>query len=62
MEIGKSIREFRVRQEMSQKAFAARIGITQQNIINYDNGVVKPSVDCLAKFEKNFQSHWMSCF
>jgi len=39
MEIGKSIREFRVRQKMSQKAFAARIGTTQQNISNYENGI-----------------------
>lgn len=54
MEIGKSIREFRVRQKMSQKAFAARIGTTQQNISNYENGVVQPSVDCLAKIAKEF--------
>lgn len=54
MEIGKSIRDFRVQQNMSQKAFAAKIGTTQQNISNYENGVVQPSVDCLAKIAKEF--------
>lgn len=54
MEIGKSIREFRIRQKMSQKAFAARIGTTQQNISNYENGIAQPSVDCLAKIAKEF--------
>lgn len=54
MEIGKSIREFRIRQKMSQKAFAARIGTTQQNISNYEKGIAQPSVDCLANIAKEF--------
>lgn len=54
MEIGKSIRDFRVQQNMSQKTFAAKIGTTQQNISNYENGIVQPSVDCLAKIAKEF--------
>lgn len=54
MEIGKRIREFRLRQKMSQKKFADLIGTTQQNISNYENGIAEPSVDCLAKMAQKF--------
>lgn len=54
MEIGKKIKEFRLRQKMSQKRFADLIGTTQQNISNYENSIAQPSVDCLAKIAQVF--------
>lgn len=56
MEINKRIREFRLQKKMSQKRFAELIGTTQQNISNYENGIVQPSIDCLTKIAQVFSA------
>ena len=54
MEFSKRIKEFRLQQNMSQKKFASVIGTTQQNISNYENGIVQPNLDCLTKMAQVF--------
>jgi DNA-binding helix-turn-helix protein len=47
LKLGHKLKDIRIKTGLSQKAFAERIGTTQQNISNYENGLTEPSLDCL---------------
>ena len=54
MNLGHKLKSLRVNQGLSQKAFAKRIGTTQQNISNYENELTEPSLDCLKRIASEF--------
>ena len=49
LKLGHKLKDIRIKTGLSQKAFAERIGTTQQNISNYENGLTEPSLDCLKR-------------
>lgn len=54
MQLGHQFKDLRNKTGLSQKAFAERIGTTQQNISNYENGLTEPSLDCLKRIASEF--------
>lgn len=54
LKLGHKLKDIRIKTGLSQKAFAERIGTTQQNISNYENGLTEPSLDCLKRIASEF--------
>lgn len=54
LKLGHKLKDLRTSAGLSQKAFAERIGTTQQNISNYENGLTEPSLDCLKRIASEF--------
>lgn len=54
LKLGHQLKVLRNKTGLSQKAFAERIGTTQQNISNYENGLTEPSLDCLKRMANEF--------
>lgn len=62
LEIGQNIKEIRLKNGMSQEAFAERIGVSRQTVINWEKGKSLPSVEkigviidqCSTSFEEIF--------
>lgn len=62
LEIGQNIKEIRLKNGMSQEAFAERIGVSRQTVINWEKGKSVPSVEkigviisqCSTSFEEIF--------
>lgn len=52
--MGRKLKDVRLKTGLSQKAFAERIGTTQQNISNYENGLTEPSLNCLERIASEF--------
>lgn len=53
--IGERIKTLRRMQQLSQKTFADKIGITQSTLSSYENGNATPSTDILLTIAKQFQ-------
>ena len=47
-EIGRRIKKFREAKKLSQKDFAAQIGVSNSRVSNWEQGVNRPDVDLLA--------------
>jgi transcriptional regulator with XRE-family HTH domain len=47
LKLGYRLKDIWIKTGLSQKAFAERIGSTQQNIGNYANGLTEPSLEVL---------------
>lgn len=47
-EIGSRIRKYRKDKKLSQKNFAALLGVSASRVNNWENGVNRPDVDILA--------------
>ena len=54
LKLGHKLKDIRIKTGLSQKAYAERIGTTQQNISNYENGLTEPSLDCLKRIASEF--------
>lgn len=54
MNLGKKLKSIRMNAGLSQRVFAMRIGTTQQNVSNYENGLTEPSLDCLTRIASEF--------
>ena len=52
--LGKKLKSIRMNAGLSQRVFAMRIGTTQQNVSNYENGLTEPSLDCLTRIASEF--------
>ena len=52
--LGKKLKSIRMNAGLSQRVFAMRIGTTQQNGSNYENGLTEPSLDCLTRIASEF--------
>ena len=50
--IGERIKEFRKRQGLTQRELAARIGTTQQNLAQYENGKRRPKPETVQRIAK----------
>ena len=48
-DIGKNIRELRVKKNMTQDALAESLFVTRQTVSNYETGKSRPDVDMLVK-------------
>lgn len=47
-EIGRRIRKYREERELSQKEFAALIGVSNSRVSNWEQGLNRPDADILA--------------
>lgn len=54
MNLGNKLKDIRINAGLSQRVFAMRIGTTQQNVSNYENGLAEPSIDCLKRIAGEF--------
>ena len=54
MNLGNKVKGIRINAGLSQRVFAMRIGTTQQNVSNYENGLTEPSLDCLIRIADEF--------
>lgn len=54
MNLGKKLKSIRMNAGLSQRVFAMRIGTTQQNVSNYENGLTELSLDCLTRIASEF--------
>lgn len=52
--LGKKLKSIRMNAGLSQRVFAMRIGTTQQNVSNYENGLTELSLDCLTRIASEF--------
>lgn len=52
--LGHKLKDIRLNAGLSQRSFAERIGSTQQNVSNYENGLTEPSLDCLKRIAGEF--------
>jgi len=52
--LGNKVKGIRINAGLSQRVFAMRIGTTQQNVSNYENGLTEPSLDCLIRIADEF--------
>ena len=48
-DIGKNIRQLRMRENMTQDELAAKLYVTRQTVSNYENGKSRPDVDMLER-------------
>ena len=53
-DIGKNIRELRLRKHMTQDALAESLFVTRQTVSNYETGKSRPDVDMLVKISEIF--------
>lgn len=51
-EIGSRIRKYRLERKIGQKAFAELIGVTNNRLSNWEQGINRPDADILAKICK----------
>jgi len=61
MDLGHKLKGIRLRTGLSQKTFAKRIGTTQQNVSNYENGITEPSLECLKLIASEFSVSLDDC-
>ena len=54
MVFGQMLKKLRIEDELSQKALADKIGITQQSISAYENGTSDPRIEWLINFARFF--------
>lgn len=53
-DIGKNIRELRIKKNMTQDALAESLFVTRQTVSNYETGKSRPDVDMLVKISEIF--------
>ena len=53
-DIGKNIRELRVKKNMTQDTLAESLFVTRQTVSNYETGKSRPDVDMLVKISEIF--------
>ena len=51
-DIGKNIRELRIKKNMTQDALAERLFVTRQTVSNYETGKSRPDVDMLVRISE----------
>jgi transcriptional regulator with XRE-family HTH domain len=55
MEIGKQIKNLRLRLNISQDRFGKRIGLTGKTISAYETGKISPPIEVLNKISEEFE-------
>ena len=55
-DIGKNIKYFRVKKNLTQDALAERLFVTRQTVSNYETGKSRPDVDMLIKISEALQA------
>lgn len=48
-DIGRNIRDLRLRKGLTQEELASRLFVTRQTVSNYENGKTRPDVDMIIK-------------
>ena len=54
MSIGVRIRQLRIKQNLTQKELADKIGITASTVTKYENGSLEPNISCIKSLYKLF--------
>ena len=54
MSIGVRIRQLRIKQNLTQKELADKIGITASTVTKYENGSLEPNISCIKSLSKLF--------
>ena len=48
-DIGKNIKDLRIRAKLTQEELAEKLFVTRQTVSNYENGKSRPDVDMIVK-------------
>ena len=59
MEIGKQIKNLRLRLNISQERFGKRIGLTGKTISAYETGKISPPIEILNKISSEFEVNFV---
>ena len=52
--IGENIRNFRKKHDLTQEAFADRLGVTYQSVSRWENGLASPDIELIPKIAQLF--------
>lgn len=56
MEVGKQVKKLRLKLNMSQESFGARLGVTGKTISAYENNKITPTLQIIEKIAKEFDT------
>lgn len=59
MEIGKQIKNLRLRLNISQDRFGKRIGLTGKTISAYETGKISPPIEVLSRISEEFEVNFV---
>jgi transcriptional regulator with XRE-family HTH domain len=59
MEIGKQIKNLRIKLNISQDRFGKRIGLTGKTISAYETGKISPPIEVLNKISEEFEVNFV---
>jgi len=59
MEIGKQIKNLRLKLNISQERFGKRIGLTGKTISAYETGKISPPIEILTKISQEFEVNFV---